>query len=42
MPTTDPSAPTLPPMPVLRAKRVFLRPAEREDLPAFVRWFSDA
>jgi len=42
MPTTDPSAPTPPPMPVLRAERVYLRPAEREDLPIFVRWFSDA
>ncbi len=42
MPTAESSAPNTPPMPVLRAERVYLRPAEREDLPAFVRWFADA
>jgi RimJ/RimL family protein N-acetyltransferase len=29
-------------MPMLRAERVYLRPAERSDLPTFVRWLSDA
>jgi len=28
--------------PIIRGKRVFLRPAERSDIPTFVRWFSDA
>lgn len=28
-------------MPVLRSKRIYLRPAERSDLPTFVRWFAD-
>jgi RimJ/RimL family protein N-acetyltransferase len=28
--------------PVLRGARVFLRPAERSDIPTFVAWFSDA
>lgn len=28
--------------PIIRGERVFLRPAERGDLPAFVRWFNDA
>ena len=28
--------------PLLRGERVFLRPAERSDLPTFVRWFADA
>lgn len=27
--------------PTLRGERIFLRPAERSDLPAFVRWFAD-
>jgi RimJ/RimL family protein N-acetyltransferase len=30
------------PTPLLRAERVYLRPAERSDVPTFVRWFSDA
>ena len=30
------------PIPVLRAKRIYLRPAERDDLERFVRWFADA
>jgi diamine N-acetyltransferase len=30
------------PIPVLRAKRIYLRPAERDDLARFVRWFADA
>lgn len=28
--------------PIIRGERVFLRPAERDDLPTFVRWFNDA
>jgi RimJ/RimL family protein N-acetyltransferase len=28
--------------PIIRGTRVFLRPAERADVPTFVRWFSDA
>ena len=30
------------PNPVIRSERLYLRPAEREDLPLFVRWFADA
>lgn len=30
------------PNPVIRSERLYLRPAERADLPAFVRWFADA
>jgi RimJ/RimL family protein N-acetyltransferase len=30
------------PVPILRSERVYLRPAERSDLPLFVRWLSDA
>jgi RimJ/RimL family protein N-acetyltransferase len=30
------------PNPVIRSERLYLRPAEREDLPHFVRWFADA
>lgn len=30
------------PIPVLRAARIYLRPAERHDLERFVRWFADA
>jgi RimJ/RimL family protein N-acetyltransferase len=30
------------PTPIIRGERVYLRPAEREDLPRFVRWFADA
>jgi RimJ/RimL family protein N-acetyltransferase len=29
-------------LPMLRGERVYLRPAERADLPSFVRWLSDA
>jgi RimJ/RimL family protein N-acetyltransferase len=28
--------------PILRSERIFLRPAERADIPTFVAWFSDA
>jgi RimJ/RimL family protein N-acetyltransferase len=30
------------PTPTIRGELVYLRPAEREDLPRFVRWFADA
>lgn len=30
------------PAPMLRSERVYLRPAERSDLPVFVRWLADA
>ena len=30
------------PSPVIRSERIYLRPAERADLPLFVRWFADA
>ena len=30
------------PVPILRSTRVYLRPAERADIPIFVRWLSDA
>lgn len=30
------------PMPLIRGEQVYLRPAERSDLPLFVRWFADA
>ena len=30
------------PRPLLRGERVFLRPAEREDIPTFISWLSDA
>ena len=30
------------PNPVIRSERLYLRPAERADLPLFVRWFADA
>ena len=29
------------PNPVIRSERLYLRPAERADLPLFVRWFAD-
>jgi RimJ/RimL family protein N-acetyltransferase len=29
------------PTPMIRAERVYLRPAERSDLPTFVRWLAD-
>jgi RimJ/RimL family protein N-acetyltransferase len=28
--------------PIIRGEHVYLRPAERDDLPTFVRWFNDA
>jgi RimJ/RimL family protein N-acetyltransferase len=28
--------------PLIRGERVFLRPAEKSDIPTFVRWFADA
>ena len=31
-----------PQQPIIRAERVYLRPAERSDIPTFVRWFNDA
>lgn len=39
-PNHDP-IPPLPATPVIRSRRIFLRPAERSDLDAFVRWFAD-
>ncbi len=30
------------PRPILRGPRTFLRPAERDDVPTFLRWLSDA
>jgi RimJ/RimL family protein N-acetyltransferase len=30
------------PLPTIRGERVYLRPAEREDIDLFVRWFADA
>lgn len=30
------------PTPMIRAERIYLRPAERADLATFVRWFADA
>ena len=30
------------PVPIIRGEHVYLRPAERDDLPTFVRWLSDA
>lgn len=36
-----PSVPT-PRVPIIRGERVWLRPAERSDIPTFVRWFNDA
>jgi RimJ/RimL family protein N-acetyltransferase len=35
--------PSLPePQPIIRGEHVYLRPAERADIPTFVRWFNDA
>jgi RimJ/RimL family protein N-acetyltransferase len=39
---TEPDFPLPPPRPLLRAERLYLRPAERGDIPRFVRWLSDA
>ena len=37
------TAPTSPkPSPIIRGELVYLRPAERSDVDAFVRWFADA
>ena len=43
-PTADvPATGAAPPyQPLIRGERVFLRPAEKSDLPIFVRWFADA
>ena len=41
IPTAADDAPVRP-VPILRASRVYLRPAERDDLERFVRWFGDA
>jgi RimJ/RimL family protein N-acetyltransferase len=38
----DGQHPAPPPLPILRAARIYLRPAERSDLPLFVRWLADA
>ena len=38
----DGQHPTPHPSPILRAERIYLRPAERSDLPLFVRWLADA
>jgi RimJ/RimL family protein N-acetyltransferase len=40
MPDGQPTPPH--PNPVIRSQRLYLRPAERADLPLFVRWFADA
>ena len=39
MPDDQPAAHAAP---IIRSERIYLRPAERSDLPIFVRWFSDA
>jgi RimJ/RimL family protein N-acetyltransferase len=39
MPDDQPAAHAVP---IIRSERIYLRPAERSDLPIFVRWFSDA
>ncbi len=36
------TAPDRPVNPIIHGERVYLRPAERTDLDAFVRWFNDA
>jgi RimJ/RimL family protein N-acetyltransferase len=40
MSNDQPAAPH--PTPLIRAERVYLRPAERADVETFVRWFADA
>lgn len=40
MPNGQP--PPVHPVPMLRGERVYLRPAERSDIPVFVRWLTDA
>jgi RimJ/RimL family protein N-acetyltransferase len=40
----DDASPSFPPdgrVPILRGERTYLRPAERTDIPTFVRWFTD-
>lgn len=39
---TDGHPATAQPLPMIRGERIYLRPAEREDLPTFVRWLTDA
>jgi Acetyltransferases, including N-acetylases of ribosomal proteins len=39
---SDDDLPARHPVPIIRGERVYLRPAERADLPAFVHWFADA
>jgi RimJ/RimL family protein N-acetyltransferase len=41
-PASSPDDAPARPIPVLRARRIYLRPAERDDLERFVRWFADA
>jgi RimJ/RimL family protein N-acetyltransferase len=42
-PEPAPASPTADrPAPMLRGRLVYLRPGEREDIPLFVRWLSDA
>jgi RimJ/RimL family protein N-acetyltransferase len=38
----DGQPPPTHPAPILRAERIYLRPAERSDLPLFVSWLADA
>lgn len=38
----DDDLPARHPVPIIRGEHVYLRPAERADLPAFVQWFADA
>lgn len=39
----EPQPQSAPPyQPMIRGERVFLRPAEKSDVPIFVRWFADA
>ncbi len=40
MPNGEPTLPR--PLPKIRGEQVYLRPAERDDIPLFVRWFADA
>lgn len=36
------SPPLRRPLPIIRGEKVYLRPAERDDIERFVRWFADA
>jgi RimJ/RimL family protein N-acetyltransferase len=38
----DDQQPAPHPVPIIRSDHIYLRPAERSDLPTFVRWFADA